>query len=219
MVTLLLLLSNIGTTPEIKKNDRHVFYTVYRQLTEKGAFLIVSSAAESAARRRRERYRNTASQSTGPNATCFSPSQETMWWTLKSVSYSVNSVSQAGRLGKVARSSHCLAPRHHLHQHILHTEGVSNKRNSFLWLDMASFYIQSSHGTSFQYRFSANVWCGVIHGPFLLEGWLKGDIRATCLQHKPPGLLEDVSLTRTRMYYLWRIMRRYSHIRLKPVPS
>jgi hypothetical protein len=82
-------------------------------------------------------------------------------------------------------------------------------------------YIYSPHGTvkmNFQYRFSANVWCGVTDGPFLLEGWLTGAISATFFEHEL--LLEDVPLiTRTQMYFPWRMIRQYSQITHKPDPS
>jgi hypothetical protein len=64
------------------------------------------------------------------------------------------------------------------------------------------------HGTvesNYQYRFSINVWCGVIGdqliGPYIFPQHMTGDIYANFLQEELPALLENVPLqTRRQMY-------------------
>lgn len=51
---------------------------------------------------------------------------------------------------------------------------------------------------NFQYRCSTTTWCGVtdgqFNGPFFLEEQLTGAVYAGFLEHKPPGLSEDMPL-------------------------
>ena len=68
---------------------------------------------------------------------------------------------------------------------------------------------ENPHATvesTFQQRFSVNVWCAVLDdqliGPFDLEGRLTGEAYLRFLQEEFPQLLEDVLLNkRSRMYF------------------
>jgi hypothetical protein len=57
--------------------------------------------------------------------------------------------------------------------------------------------------TTFQSRFSVNVWCGVIGdrliGPIVLENNLRGDTYEVFLRNELPGLLEDIPLIMSQM--------------------
>jgi len=91
-----------------------------------------------------------------------------------------------------------------LHRHILFTDEtqfnrdvVNNTHNSHVWED------ENPHATvesSFQLRFSVNVWCAVLDdqliGPFILEGRLTGEAYLRFLQEEFLRLLEDVPLNK-----------------------
>ena len=104
----------------------------------------------------------------------------------------------------VQRLQHLGPDDFQLHRHILFTDeaqfnrnGVNNTHNSHVWED------ENPHATvesSFQLRFSVNVWCAVLDdqliGPFILEGRLTGEAYLRFLQEEFLRLLEDVPLNK-----------------------
>ena len=100
-------------------------------------------------------------------------------------------------------------------------DGVNNSRNVHTW---SQDNPHETTVTTFQSRFSVNVWCGVIGdrliGPFVLENNLRGDTYEVFLRNEFPGLLEDIPLVvRSQMYFQHdgapphysRIVREYLH--------
>jgi hypothetical protein len=82
-------------------------------------------------------------------------------------------------------------------------DGVNNTHNSHVWAEINP---HATVETTFQHRFSVNVWCGVLHdrliGPFIFPGRLTGEVYLHFLQDELPQLLEDVPVaTRRRMYF------------------
>lgn len=76
-------------------------------------------------------------------------------------------------------------------------DGINNTRNSHQWSE------ENPHATvdtNFQYRFSVNVWCGMIDyqliGPFVLENRLTGQSYLEFLQNEFFPLLEEVPLSK-----------------------
>jgi hypothetical protein len=70
----------------------------------------------------------------------------------------------------------------HLYRYILFSDkaqftwdGINNTCNSHVWAELNP---HPSMETNFQYRFSINLWCGVLHdqqtGPFIFPGRLTG---------------------------------------------
>ncbi|XP_025154562.1 uncharacterized protein LOC112588531 [Harpegnathos saltator] len=72
---------------------------------------------------------------------------------------------------------------------------VFNSRNFLLWQEENPHAIREG---AFQYRWSINVWAGVIAdrviGPYFLPARLNGEIYADFIKNQLPGLLEDVPL-------------------------
>jgi hypothetical protein len=72
-------------------------------------------------------------------------------------------------------------------------DGVNNSRNVHTW---SHYNPHETTVTSFQRRFSVNVWCGVIDnrliGPFVFDKNLTGDTYEEFLRNQLPGLLEDI---------------------------
>lgn len=73
-------------------------------------------------------------------------------------------------------------------------EGVFNSHNMHLW---ATENPKAMRESSFQHRFSINVWAGVIGdvflGPHIIEGNLTGPKYLDFLQHNLPQLLDDLT--------------------------
>lgn len=81
--------------------------------------------------------------------------------------------------------------------------GINNTHNAHRWSEENPHAIVDSN---FQYRFSVNVWCGVIDnqliGPVVLPNRLTGAMYADFLENVFPPLLDDVPLaTRMRMFF------------------
>ena len=100
-------------------------------------------------------------------------------------------------------------------------DGVNNSRNVHTW---SQDNPHETTVTTFQSRFSVNVWCGVIGdrliGPFVLENNLRGDTYEVFLRNELPCLLEDIPLmVRSQMYFQHdgapahysRLVREYLH--------
>ena len=100
-------------------------------------------------------------------------------------------------------------------------DGVNNSRNVHTW---SQDNPHETTVTTFQSRFSVNVWCGVIGdrliGPFVLENNLTGHTYEAFLRNELPGLLEDSPLmVRNQMYFQHdgapphysRLVREYLH--------
>ena len=82
-------------------------------------------------------------------------------------------------------------------------DGINNSRNVHTW---SQDHPHATTVTTFQSRFSVNVWCGVIGdkliGPFVLENNLSGDTYEVFLRTELPGLLEDIPLmVRMQMFF------------------
>ena len=82
-------------------------------------------------------------------------------------------------------------------------DGVNNSRNVHTW---SQDNPHETTVTTFQSRFSVNVWCGVIGdrliGPFVFENNVRGDTYEEVLRNELPGLLEDIPLmVRSQMYF------------------
>ena len=75
-------------------------------------------------------------------------------------------------------------------------DGVNNSRNVHTW---SHDNPHETRVTTFQRRFSVNVWCVVIGnrliGPFVFENNLTGNTYEAFLRKELPGLLEDIPLT------------------------
>lgn len=73
-------------------------------------------------------------------------------------------------------------------------EGVFNSHNMHIW---ATENPKAMRESSFQHRFSINLWAGVIGdifvGPFVIEGNLTGEKYLDFLQHNLPQLLDQLS--------------------------
>ncbi|XP_070529809.1 uncharacterized protein [Cardiocondyla obscurior] len=81
--------------------------------------------------------------------------------------------------------------------------GVFNSRNHLYWSDENPHMVRQG---AFQYRWTVNVWAGVIGnqviGPHFLPPRLTGECYQHFLENVLPGLLEDVPLeTRRRIIY------------------
>lgn len=82
-------------------------------------------------------------------------------------------------------------------------DGVTNFHNLHTWSDINPHKTRS---TSFQHKFSVNVWAGIIGnrliGPFLLPQVLNSQIYLNFLENTLPALLEDIPLlTRRSLFY------------------
>ena len=82
-------------------------------------------------------------------------------------------------------------------------DGVNNSRNVHTW---SQDNPHETTVTTFQSRFSVNVWCGVIGdrliGRFVLVKNVTGDTYEVFLRNELPGLLEDIPLmVRGQMYF------------------
>ena len=81
--------------------------------------------------------------------------------------------------------------------------GVNHLRNVHTW---SHDNPHETSVTSFQRRFSVNVWCGVLGnkliGPFVFDNNLTGNTYEAFLRNELPGLLEDIPLMiRSQMYF------------------
>lgn len=81
-------------------------------------------------------------------------------------------------------------------------DGVNNSHNEHSWADENPHEVVERN---FQYRFSVNVWCGLLYnrliGPFILPGRLNAEFYLHFLQEELPQLLEDVPLHLRRHLY------------------
>ena len=82
-------------------------------------------------------------------------------------------------------------------------DGVNNSRNVHTW---SQDNPHETTVTTFQSRFSVNVWCGVIGdrliGPLVFDNNLTGDTYEEFLRNELRGLLEDIPLmVRSQMYF------------------
>jgi hypothetical protein len=81
-------------------------------------------------------------------------------------------------------------------------DGVFNTHNSHNW---AANNPHVTHRHSHQYRFSVNVWAGIVSnnliGPYLMPSPLTGPVYRTFLEDVLPGLLEDVPLDIRRIMW------------------
>lgn len=145
----------------------------------------------------------------------FRVSQSNVWRTLNNNNlypYHLQKIQHLQPGDNDHRLEYCnwLVNHRQLFKYILFTDesqftrdGINNLRNQHSWAEV------NPHATiarNFQYRFSINVWCGVIHdkliGPFIFQERLTGQAYLQFLQEELPTLLEDVPLaTRRKMYF------------------
>jgi len=81
-------------------------------------------------------------------------------------------------------------------------DGINNLRNTHTW---SHHNPHATCVTHFQRRFSVNVWCGVVGNrlirPFVFYNNLTGNTYEAFLRHEIPGLLEDIPLMMSQMYF------------------
>lgn len=104
------------------------------------------------------------------------------------------SAVEPGFVGKVLFTDECCFTR----------DGILNFHNAHHWSDANPHIIRQSR---FQWRFSVNVWCGILgdqlFGPIFLPARLNGDSYLDFLRNTLPDLMDDVPLLlRASMYFM-----------------
>ena len=198
------------TVTEMQK--RQVFLNVHRQLAETGNFPKATSerpvqqelAEEEAILNMIE---NSPTTSVRRISNRVHVSRMKVWRTLHNFGmypYHIQSVQHLQPADYAPRVDFCrwLIAHPQLCRKIMFTDeatftrdGITNTRNSHSWAIENPFQTRETH---FQYRFSVNIWCGVLNnrliGPFVFQERLTSERYLLFLQNELPELLEDVPL-------------------------
>lgn len=200
------------------------FRKIHSQLRENGKFYTRDSSRPARERPVRNLEReeevldqvgNDASISTREITRRTGISQSTVWRILKDQQLYPFHLQKVQNLlpGDYARRlDYCTLMRErirrddHLLRKILFTdESLFTREGTFNSHNMHSWDEEHPHATfvrSHQYRFSLNVWCGIMGnhliGPYFIEGRLTGEAYVNFLQNHLNNFLEDVSLTERR---------------------
>lgn len=200
--------------------DRKVFINVHRHLTETGHF--PKATAERPVQQelaQEEAILNMIEDSPSTSVRRISNrvhvSRMKVWRTLHNFGlypYHIQYVQHLLPADYAARVDFCrwLIAHQQLRGRILFTDeatftrdGITNTRNSHSWALENPFETTETH---FQYRFSVNIWCGVLNnlliGPFVFQERLTSEHYLNFLQNDLSGLMEDVPLqNRVNMWF------------------